>query len=207
MKIKDLYMKKGDLIKIVYKDGSVSYEEKKEDDIKPINKVNIDSETIDYVEFLKTELYYKVENKENNMEELKNIVLKNGDRVYFGDNRRITITVDCYDGKTVNRFERDVLGRERITKIERPIKYEAIYEAPKQILTKEEKEWLEHFLKPFKDRISLIAKYSCVEGYEYICIHIKDDTNTTLPDFEKDKYYKGMEIDREYTLKELGLFE
>ena len=132
------------------------------------------------------------------MKELKDIVLKKGDIVYYDDSYLI---VNKLAGKTAN----EVAGF--VSKIERPIKYETIYEAPKQILDKKEKEWLEHFLRPFKDRVIFVSKYSCVEGYEYICVHIKDDTNTTLPDFELGTMYKGMELNKEYTLKELGLFE
>ena len=76
-----------------------------------------------------------------------------------------------------------------------------------EILDKEEKEYLEAVIRPFKDRVSFISKYSCVEGYEYICIHIKDDTFTTLPDFELGTMYKGMELDKIYFLDELGLFK
>lgn len=36
---------------------------------------------------------------------------------------------------------------------------------------------------------------------------IEKDDNIPLPYFHKDKMYKGMELNKEYTLQELGLFE
>ena len=31
--------------------------------------------------------------------------------------------------------------------------------------------------------------------------------NISLPNFEKDKYYKNMELNKKYTLEELGLID
>ncbi|MBO7712064.1 MAG: hypothetical protein J6S85_01140 [Methanobrevibacter sp.] len=134
------------------------------------------------------------------MKELKDIVLKKNDIVYYDDDYLI---VDGLDGKTANEVEGSV------SKIERPIKYETIYETPKEILDKEEKEYLEHFLRPFKDKVYRIEKegggfYS--EG-ESIRISVRESSDIILPTFRKDTMYKGMELDKEYTLKELGLFK
>ena len=136
--------------------------------------------------------------------ELKDIVLKKGDIVYF-DNSNKSIIDDINNGENVEFVYSGYLGG-KIIKIERP-HYETIYEAPKEILNKEEKEWLENFLRPFKYRVLFISKCSHIEGYEYICIHSKGDTNTILPDFESGTMYKGMKLDKEYTLDELGLFK
>lgn len=133
--------------------------------------------------------------------ELKDIVLKEGDIVYFKNE------VWCVNHKESNKKFGEVFEEDGFIKIERPVKYETIYEAPKEILDKEEKEYLEAVIRPFRDRVLFISKYSCVEGYEYICIAIKDDNWTTLPDFESGTMYKGMELNKEYTLDELGLFK
>ena len=82
----------------------------------------------------------------------------------------------------------------------------------KPILDEVEKKYLWNIVKPFKDRVTGIIKRSYC-NYEHIRIKgrsIFDDYNyfiTELPDFKKGSMYKNMEIDREYTLKELGLIE
>ena len=86
-----------------------------------------------------------------------------------------------------------------------------IYEEPKPILNSEEKAYLEAVFKPFKDKIIYISKKH-VEGFElefiYIAIDeggIGDDCN--LPCFTEDTMYKGLELEKRYTLEELGLFK
>lgn len=132
------------------------------------------------------------------MKELKDIVLKKGDIVYYDDDYFI---VDGLDGKTADEVEGFV------SKIERPVKYETIYEAPKQILDKEEKEWLENFLRPFNSVVEYIRKeFNGDKTREHLFIR-HNEYFICLPYFEKNTMYKGMELDKEYTLKELGLFE
>lgn len=81
-----------------------------------------------------------------------------------------------------------------------------IEETKKEILDKEEKEYLESVLKPFKDKVDCIEK-SEFNNLEYINIDIKRDASIGLPNFPRDTMYNGMEINKQYTLKELGLFE
>ena len=90
---------------------------------------------------------------------------------------------------------------------------------PKSILDKEEKEYLGNVIKPFRNRILYIAKSETVKTYDnpnpkiYECIYImyKDSSKKKnpfymgFPCFEKGTMYKGMELDKEYTLEELGL--
>lgn len=76
----------------------------------------------------------------------------------------------------------------------------------KTLLDKEEKEYLESVLKPFKDKVDCIEK-SEFNNAEYINIDIKRDASIGLPNFPRDTMYNGMEINKKYTLKELGLFE
>lgn len=78
------------------------------------------------------------------------------------------------------------------------------YEIEQPILTQKEKTYLEGVLRPFKDSVLNIEKNQ--NGYgQWICIEFKED-NFGLPYFEKDTMYKGMELNRQYTLEELGLF-
>lgn len=65
------------------------------------------------------------------------------------------------------------------------------------ILTDEEKEWLGHFIKPFKERITTIAKRDD-DGMYFVEIRYKDESYpTTLPDFENNKcLYRGMVVEK-----------
>ena len=46
------------------------------------------------------------------------------------------------------------------------------------------------------------TRYIDEDKEEFISIIIKDDMDITLPNFEKGKYYKGMELDERYSLEE-----
>ena len=80
-----------------------------------------------------------------------------------------------------------------------------LYEEPKPILDIEEKAYLEGVLRPFKNRVMYVAKRGDSE-YERIAFETDDDF-CTLPSFKINTMYKGMELGKEYTLKELGLFD
>lgn len=80
-------------------------------------------------------------------------------------------------------------------------------EEVKNILDSEEKEYLSNVIKPFRDSAINIKKF---ENYrdrqkEYIKIYIKNDFSINLPNFKKNTMYKNMEINKAYTLEELGL--
>lgn len=75
----------------------------------------------------------------------------------------------------------------------------------KPILDIEEKAYLENVLRPFKDRVNFVHKRGDNE-YEHIAFETDDDF-CTFPYFKKGTMYKGMEFGKEYTLKELGLFD
>ena len=80
-----------------------------------------------------------------------------------------------------------------------------------EILDKEEKEYLRAVLKPFKNRIHSIFKMEYDKDYEYIgfCLlpNEIDEDPIIFPMFEKNEMYKGMELDKEYTLEELNLYD
>ena len=71
------------------------------------------------------------------------------------------------------------------------------------ILTEEEKAYLSAVIKPFRDKVKCILK--CSNSGEWIAIKIIDDATINFPYFEKGSMYKGMKLDRKYTLEELGL--
>ena len=70
------------------------------------------------------------------------------------------------------------------------------------ILDDVEKAYLSAVIKPFREMVEYIEKRTYT-GKEYIAIVIKEDLNVSFPVFEK--MYKGMELNKEYTLEELGL--
>ena len=139
----------------------------------------------------------------------KDMKLKRGDIVYtvnkYGFEARGTILNEWY-GKSIKNFENNT--ERKILKIERP---QTIYEV-KEVLDVKEKEYLSAVIRPFKNRIRSISKKHYFE-YEYISISMFDipndnlgiEDNPDLPLFKKGKMYKGMKLDKEYTLKELGL--
>ena len=81
-----------------------------------------------------------------------------------------------------------------------------VYEKP--ILDEAEKEYLGNIVKPYRDRVGFIVKTEAT-GYERIIICVlgltQHNNYIMLPYFYKNTMYKGMEVEKEYTLEELGL--
>lgn len=82
------------------------------------------------------------------------------------------------------------------------------YQEP--ILDDVEKEYLSNIIKPFKKEgiKILIAKYKEAGMYYLsVSINVENDFENELcfPPFEEDKMYKGMEVNKRYTLEELDL--
>lgn len=76
-----------------------------------------------------------------------------------------------------------------------------------KILNRKEKKYLKNVLKPFKDRFIIIRKVNHDE-IEFISIILKKGKSfeyAYLPSFEKNTLFKNMELNKQYTLKELGL--
>lgn len=75
-----------------------------------------------------------------------------------------------------------------------------------EILDEEEKRYLEGVVRPFRDRVRYVIKNINCSSQCYIGIRLEQES-IALPYFEENTMYKGMEIDKRYNLKELGLFE
>lgn len=81
------------------------------------------------------------------------------------------------------------------------------------LLTTKEKTYLENVLRPFKDRIIYIKKQTIGRNWAEINLKIgsiiaeKLVDIISLPVFEKDKYYKNLEVNRLYTIVDLELFK
>lgn len=78
------------------------------------------------------------------------------------------------------------------------------------ILDDTEKSYLSAVIRPFRDRIQHIVKFSYFDSTEFLAFILKDttgsyDENMCLPSFKKRTMYRGMEKDKMYTLKELDL--
>ena len=74
------------------------------------------------------------------------------------------------------------------------------------ILDDVEKAYLSAIINPLRNEVKCIEKLnpSCLKGKQYLRIELTDDY-FTLPIFAKGTMYKGMEVDKKYTLEELGL--
>jgi len=93
-----------------------------------------------------------------------------------------------------------------IIKVERPVKYETVFERKEEILDETEKRYLASVIKPFRKRIQFIQKKKEItEINPYIRIVCEDNDKLVFPYITDNSMYKGMEVNKKYTLKELGL--
>ena len=160
--------------------------------------------------------------KEYTYEDLKKSPI--GTKVTF-ENGKVLVKddEDRYENSETYRYNEDLEGIKdnsdfgKIIKIEEP-KYETVYEAKTEILDEAEKRYLRKVIKPFRDNVKYIEKVFYTDNGKQSKIKICSEmpykcegntffiTNYTyLPPFFTDKMYKGMELEKEYTLEELGL--
>lgn len=121
--------------------------------------------------------------------------LKNGQVIFF--DKTSNYSFNSID-EQLRYFNDDV----SIVKVERPIKYETLFER-EEILDETEKKYLASIIKPFRNKVESIRKKA--SNKEFISIELKDEASIDFPYFKKGTMYKGMKEDKEYTLKELGL--
>lgn len=83
--------------------------------------------------------------------------------------------------------------------------YKTVF-SKEEILDKAEKKYLANVIRPFKNRVKYIYKQQsgANKKQEFIGIILEKDA-LKLPYFTAGTMYKGMEIDRNYTLEELEL--
>lgn len=106
---------------------------------------------------------------------------------------RLGNEVDKQNGLLVSNKQRLCYLKSELKKLQRK----------KPILDEKEKEYLSAVIKPFRDKVKCISKVFPLD--ECIKIAIRGSSTIIFPYFKKGTMYKGMEIDKEYTLKELGL--
>lgn len=80
------------------------------------------------------------------------------------------------------------------------------------ILDDSERRYLRCVVLPFIDNVTSVAKADTGEGMYYISINIRNkklavSETVCLPYFRGNEMYSGMEVDKNYTLKELGIFK
>ena len=73
------------------------------------------------------------------------------------------------------------------------------------ILDEVEKRYLRGVIRPFRNMVAFIKKTCNCVGFQWIEIAVKGNKTIALPGFKNDKMYKGMKLEKEYTLEELGL--
>lgn len=121
--------------------------------------------------------------------------------VYQDSRHRNPVVKELAEG-----LEEDIKMLEKIKK-----DYENKEARQEPILTNEEREYLKSFLKPYRDQVEFITKNKVVHAdddsetnFQYLYIML-DHEYIQLPMFKKGTIYKGMELDYDYTLKELGI--
>ena len=140
--------------------------------------------------------------------------LKDGDIVTYRNGLKKIVSGDKLYGNdlfTSLRYYpedlKDVDGEEKndIVKVERPVKYEIVFER-EEVLDETEKKYLAEVIRPFRKRIQFIQKKKEItEINPYIRIVCEDNDKLVFPYITDNSMYKGMEVNKKYTLKELGL--
>ena len=82
-----------------------------------------------------------------------------------------------------------------------------IFDCEHPDLAEKERSYLFSIIKPFRDRVIYIGKFT--EGDDtdksFIEIGIDGDLEIVLPSFAKNQMYSGMKTDKKYTLEELEM--
>lgn len=135
-----------------------------------------------------------------NIEKYKDIVL---------DNMNICDIDTFLRGKCTKEYRAFCEGFNCTGCRERFIKW-LLEEAKEPVLDDVEKEYLSAAIKPFRKIIVNVSKHRLNNDLEYIAIRVKslkedEEENMCFPAFKIGTMYKGMEVNKEYSLEELGL--
>lgn len=83
-----------------------------------------------------------------------------------------------------------------------------LWERKEALLTDEEREWLSAVIKPFKDEVECVVleKSGYKDKIGYLTIRLQNNDEFFTPYLDKLPFkFKGLELDKAYTLEELGL--
>ena len=84
-------------------------------------------------------------------------------------------------------------------------KVKVTLETEEPILDDKERKYLSNVIRPFRHEINYITKERFSTGNEYIFIYFKKNPNMYFPSFKPNSMYKGMELNKKYTLEDLEL--
>lgn len=132
--------------------------------------------------------------------------LKDGDKCTLKNGQVIFVDkTSDYGFSNINEqlkyFNDDV----SIAKVERPVKYETMFERKEEILDEVEKKYLADVVRPFRSKVRSVYKMASIcSNKEFINIQLRDE-NFTLPYFKKGTMYKEMQTGKRYTLEKLGI--
>ena len=116
--------------------------------------------------------------------------------------KRLESKLDVMNIENLKNLKDDYYGK--IIKIEEPI-YQTVYEHKEEILDEAEKRYLKAVIRPFRARMKYIMKEDInYATKEYIRIDLGREM-INLPKFDSGSMYKGMKLNKGYTLEELGL--
>ena len=120
------------------------------------------------------------------------------------------ICASADDYRNESKLLSSVIGESHTLNLMAKYKLITIYD---EILDDKEKEYLSNIIKPFKKYVKSITKANWF-GQEQIEIRYKDFVDRhfhnvqslmALPTFKAGTMYRGMELNKEYTLEELGI--
>ena len=134
---------------------------------------------------------------------IRNGEIKFGDKFMF-DNKVQVEYINGYEGPIL-AYKEDGKWKDIFEEYNLNALRDKVEPITKELLDKEEKEYLEYVIRPFKDRIEYITKSIAGEDTEYIEIVFKDDVSMEFPYFKARTMYKSMKRDIYYSLEELGL--
>lgn len=132
--------------------------------------------------------------------------LKDGDKCTLKNGQVIFVDkTSDYGFSNINEqlkyFNDDV----SIAKVERPVKYETMFERKEEILDEVEKKYLADVVRPFRSKVRSVYKMASIcSNKEFINIQLRDE-NFILPYFKKGTMYKEMQTGKRYTLEKLGI--
>lgn len=215
--------KVGDLIKGLPRNGYkiTNYNMYKAEVLETFGNEEMNIKILSHKDKTKINEKYEVENSEERFELINSFTkkdLKDGDIVTYrnGEKRIVNKTAGYIVyinvmGKLsfhLDDFRNDLTNKRDneydIIKVEKA-QYKTVFERKEEVLDETEKRYLAGVIRPFRDKVEYIKKHLSASAKEFIEISIKENISIVLPYFEKGTMYKGMKLNREYTLKELGL--
>lgn len=211
-----------DKVKIMRKDSidqytTYGFEVGKEYEVRAINGDRIcickENGTTGFISIYNVKLTQKYLFTKSDLQDGDIVTLRNGEKYIKKGNSILTACAIIELEDFTENLNDSTNGKENIDviKVERPVKYETVYERTeeekKEILDKVEKNYLTNVIKPFKKRFKDISKIESPmfpAEKEFLQIQLNND-EIILPYFEKGTMYKEMELNKRYTLEELGI--